>query len=91
MWHEAGHKGRNFVLFRVRPGKHQRHIEVLRLLHDAMDLTRHISGAGIGKELKKQAGFKSFDSAAITALLPQCSGVCGGARAGELEVQQPHS
>jgi toxin ParE1/3/4 len=36
----GGHKGRHFVLFRVGQGKHQRHIEVLRLLHDAMDLTR---------------------------------------------------
>ncbi|MEA3134736.1 MAG: toxin ParE1/3/4 [Gammaproteobacteria bacterium] len=41
----GGHKGRHFVLFRVGPDKHQRHIEVLRLLHDAMDLTRHIPGA----------------------------------------------
>jgi toxin ParE1/3/4 len=40
-----GHKGRHFVLFRVGQGKRQRHIEVLRLLHDAMDLTRHIPGA----------------------------------------------
>src|SRR5258708_22721184 len=30
-------------------------------------------------------------SGALDPLLPQCSGVCGGARAGELEVQQPHS
>src|ERR1019366_5335227 len=41
----GGHKGRHFVLFRVAPGKHQRHIEVLRLPHDAMDLTRHVPGA----------------------------------------------
>ena len=41
----GGHKGRHFVLFRVRPDKHQGHIEVLRLLHDAMDLTRHIPGS----------------------------------------------
>ena len=41
----GGHKGRHFVLFRVGRGKHQRHIEVLRLLHDAMELTRHIPGA----------------------------------------------
>jgi len=40
----GGHKGRHFVLFRVGPDKHQRHIEVLRLLHDAMDLTHHIPG-----------------------------------------------
>jgi toxin ParE1/3/4 len=41
----GGHKGRHFALFRVGPGNHQRHIEVLRLLHDAMDLPRHIPGA----------------------------------------------
>ena len=41
----GGHKGRHFVLFRVGQDKHQRHIEVLRLLHDAMDLTQHIPGA----------------------------------------------
>ena len=40
----GGHKGRHFVLFRVGPDKHQRQIEVLRILHDAMDLT-HIPGA----------------------------------------------
>jgi toxin ParE1/3/4 len=39
----GGRKGRHFVLFRVGAGKHTRHVEVLRLLHDAMDLTRHIS------------------------------------------------
>jgi toxin ParE1/3/4 len=31
-----GRKGRHFVLFRVRPNARQ--VEVLRLLHDAMDL-----------------------------------------------------
>jgi toxin ParE1/3/4 len=41
----GGHKGRHFVLFRVGADQHQRHIEVLRLLLDAMDLTRHIPGA----------------------------------------------
>jgi toxin ParE1/3/4 len=40
----GGHKGRHFVLFRVGPDKRQRHIEVLRLLHDAMDLKLHIPG-----------------------------------------------
>ena len=38
----GGRKGRHFVLFRVAAGKHPRYVEVLRLLHDAMDLTRHI-------------------------------------------------
>ena len=38
-----GHRGRHFVLFRVGPsGRRQRHIEVLRLLHDAMDLKSHV-------------------------------------------------
>jgi toxin ParE1/3/4 len=40
----GGHKGRHFVLFRVGPGKYPRSIDVLRLLHDAMDLPRHIPG-----------------------------------------------
>jgi toxin ParE1/3/4 len=34
----GGRKGRHFVLFRIGPDRRQRHIEVLRLLHDAMDL-----------------------------------------------------
>ena len=34
-----GRKGRHFVLFRVRPNARQ--VEVLRLLHDAMDLRLH--------------------------------------------------
>ncbi len=37
----GGHEGRHFVLFRVGPND-GRHIDVLRILHDAMDLTRHI-------------------------------------------------
>ena len=41
----GGYSGRHFVLFRVGPDQHKRHIEVLRLLHDAMDLTQHIPGA----------------------------------------------
>jgi toxin ParE1/3/4 len=39
-----GRKGRHFVLFRVRTDEQQRPIEVLRLLHDAMDLRLHTSG-----------------------------------------------
>ena len=35
-----GRRGRHFVLF--RPGPEQT-IEVLRILHDAMDLSRHLS------------------------------------------------
>jgi len=34
----GGRKGRHFVLFRIGPDKRERQIEVLRLLHDAMDL-----------------------------------------------------
>jgi hypothetical protein len=33
------------VLFRVGPNRRQRHIEVLRLLHDAMDLKLHLPDA----------------------------------------------
>ena len=35
-------RGRHFVLFRVAEKGRGRTIEVLRLLHDAMDLDRHI-------------------------------------------------
>jgi toxin ParE1/3/4 len=38
----GGHKGRHFVLFRV--GSDNRQVEVLRLLHDAMDLKSHLPG-----------------------------------------------
>jgi toxin ParE1/3/4 len=37
----GGQKGRHFVLFRVGPDKRRREVEVLRLLHDAMDLRLH--------------------------------------------------
>jgi toxin ParE1/3/4 len=37
----GGRKGRHFVLFRVVKGRSQRQVEVLRLLHDAMDLSAH--------------------------------------------------
>lgn len=37
----GGRNGRHFVLFRVR---NQLQIEVLRLLHDAMDLKLHLPG-----------------------------------------------
>lgn len=37
-----GRNGRHFVLFRVGPSAGGRHIEVLRLLHDAMDLKLHV-------------------------------------------------
>jgi toxin ParE1/3/4 len=51
-----GHKGRHFVLFRIGPDKHRRHIEILRLLHDAMDLKllslRPRSSGNLAWELK---------------------------------------
>jgi toxin ParE1/3/4 len=37
-----GRKGRHFVVFKVSNGQN---IDVLRLLHDSMDLARHVSGA----------------------------------------------
>jgi toxin ParE1/3/4 len=38
----AGRKGRHFVLFRQGKGTASHCIEVLRLLHDAMDLPQHL-------------------------------------------------
>jgi toxin ParE1/3/4 len=42
----AGHgrHGRHFVLFRVAPDE-DRVVEILRLLHDSMDLARHVPNA----------------------------------------------
>lgn len=37
-----GRKGRHFVVFRVSSGQT---IDVLRLLHDSMDLSRHVAAA----------------------------------------------
>jgi toxin ParE1/3/4 len=39
-------KGRHFVMFRVAHAGDRRAIEVLRLVHDAMDLRRHLPPAG---------------------------------------------
>jgi len=36
-----GRKGRHFILFRAARAGDQQIIEVLRILHDAMDLARH--------------------------------------------------
>lgn len=36
------HKARHLVLFRVRQGGDGASIDVLRVLHDAMDLARHV-------------------------------------------------
>lgn len=38
----ARRRGRHVILFRVRGNEHPRVIEVLRILHDAMDLVRHV-------------------------------------------------
>lgn len=37
-------RGRHFIVFRVHGGVQPPLIEVLRILHDAMDLTRHLPG-----------------------------------------------
>lgn len=40
-----GHRGRHFVLFRVSRESGRQVIDVLRVLHDAMDLVRHAPSA----------------------------------------------
>jgi len=40
-----GRKGRHFVVFRIVPSPDTSIIEVLRLLHDSMDLPRHLQAA----------------------------------------------
>jgi len=44
-----GRKGRHFVMFRTGKGTDQKVVEVLRLLHDAMDLARHLPPLEDGK------------------------------------------
>ncbi len=39
-----GRRGRHFVLFRADAGSADRQIEILRILHDSMDLARHVPG-----------------------------------------------
>ena len=43
-----GRKGRHFVMFRIGRAPDREVIEVLRLLHDAMDLQRHLPTAEEG-------------------------------------------
>ncbi|MBL8268549.1 type II toxin-antitoxin system RelE/ParE family toxin [Steroidobacter sp.] len=38
-----GRKGRHFIMFRLAPANSGSVIEVLRLLHDSMDLQRHLT------------------------------------------------
>ena len=38
----GGRKARHFVMFRVTSDKGRENIDVLRILHDAMDLQRHV-------------------------------------------------
>ncbi len=40
-----GRKGRHFVVFRVASSRSEQVIDVLRLLHDSMDLPRHLPAA----------------------------------------------
>lgn len=37
-----GRKGRHFIMFRVEDIEEENQIDVLRLLHDSMDLERHL-------------------------------------------------
>ena len=43
-----GRKGRHFILFRVNKQEHNT-IDVLRLLHDSMDIERHLPPSGFGE------------------------------------------
>ena len=38
----AGRKGRHFIVFRVGTRGKEKYVDVLRLLHDSMDFTRHL-------------------------------------------------
>jgi len=38
----SGKKARHIILFRVDPARDTKTLQVLRILHDAMDLSRHV-------------------------------------------------
>jgi toxin ParE1/3/4 len=38
----AGRRARHLVVFRIEPGHGGKFVQVLRILHDAMDLPRHV-------------------------------------------------
>jgi toxin ParE1/3/4 len=40
------HKARHFIMFRISRSKNGEFVEVLRILHDSMDIPRHLGGAG---------------------------------------------
>ena len=42
----GGRKGRHFVLYRIASPSEPPGIDVLRLLHDSMDLARHVESSG---------------------------------------------
>ncbi len=42
----AGRRGRHFVLYRIASRSKPPTIDVLRLLHDSMDLPRHVGSTG---------------------------------------------
>lgn len=44
-----GRKGRHFILFRVNRVQGHQVIDVLRLLHDSMDLQRHLPPTDLGQ------------------------------------------
>jgi toxin ParE1/3/4 len=43
-----GRRGRHFILFRVADRTDEKIIEVLRILHDAMDFARHLPAKNAG-------------------------------------------
>lgn len=38
-----GRRGRHFLAFRIEAGSREKNIQVLRILHDSMDLKRHLA------------------------------------------------
>jgi len=42
----AGHKARHLIVFRIESGRGKKFVQVLRILHDAMDLPRRVAPTG---------------------------------------------
>ena len=63
----VGRRGRHFVLYRIAGASEPSTIDVLRLLHDSMDLVRHV-GSARGRQADPERG---PDPAALRLDVPE--------------------
>jgi toxin ParE1/3/4 len=69
-------RGRHFVLFRVTERRRARTIEVLRLLHDSMDLDRHVPRTDVSITPDSGRATRQLWTASTTPRSRKLSGIC---------------